>query len=110
MTNDDRRGSVPMTDDWSNQEIVRAINALNSTVQNFQVALTALDLRYLPREVYEADRRANTQALERLTDEVKAATAEREQAQTGTRNFVLYPLIVTILGGVLLYLILHGGK
>ena len=80
-------------DDWSNQEIVRAIKTLTSAVERLE---SSLDSKFVSREVYHAERAADRAALDRLGAEVAQNTSEREAAQSGVRYNLLFPVIVGI--------------
>jgi hypothetical protein len=82
---------------WSNEELGRAVASLNASVDRLTQAIADLDERFLPREVYEANRRADQAQVDRIT-----------AAAYSWRNYFILPGVSVVVSAVTTAAIIKG--
>jgi outer membrane murein-binding lipoprotein Lpp len=78
---------------WSNDELGRAVTTLNAAVDRLTQAIANLDARFVPREVYEANRKADRADVQRVID-------EQETSHTSFRNYLLLPALSMVVAAI----------
>lgn len=91
-----------MGDDWSNQEIVRAIQNMTRSVDGLRQDFSLLDQRFVLREVYSANRTADEALAKQTAANVEEIARSITAGQNSKLNFLVYP----ILGGLVLAVML----
>lgn len=94
-----------MTDDWSNQEIVRAIQNMTHSVDGLRDDFTKLDQRFVLREVYSAERSADRALAKQTADAVEGIAKSIAAGQTSRLNFLVYPIVGGLVLAVMLWAI-----